>query len=110
MLVALGSLSAAQSKGTEATAQKVTQLLDYCTTHPDTIIRYHQSDMILAVDSDASYLFEPKAHSRVRGCHYLSNLPKNIPPKPDNPMPPMNGSILVVSNILKHVMSSAAES
>ena len=65
MLVAIGSLSAAQSKGTEATAQKVTQLLDYCTTHPDAIIRYHQSDMILDVDSDASYLSEPKARSQV---------------------------------------------
>ena len=66
--------------------------------------------MILAVDSDASYLYEPKARSRVGGYHYLSNLPKNILPKPDDPMPPMNGAILVVSNILKHVMYSAAKS
>ena len=110
MLVALGFLVSEQSKGTEATAQKFTQLLDYCTTHPDAIIRYHQSDIILAVDSDTSYLSEPKACSRVGGYHYLSNLPKNIPPKPDDPMPTMNGAILVVSNILKHVMSSAAKS
>ena len=54
MIVSLGSLAAAQSKGTEATAQKVTQLLDYCTTHPDAIIRYYRSSMILAVESDAS--------------------------------------------------------
>ena len=66
--------------------------------------------MILAVNSDASYLSEPKARSQVGGYHCLSNLPKNIPPKPDDPMPPMNGAILVISNILKHVMSSAAES
>ena len=65
MIVALGSLAAKKLKGTEATAQKVTQLLDYCTTHPDTIICYHQSDMILAVDSDASYLSEAKARSQV---------------------------------------------
>ena len=67
MLVALGSLAAAQSKRTETTAQKVTQLLDYCTTHPDAIIRYHQSDMILTVNSGASYLSEPKECSRVGG-------------------------------------------
>ena len=76
MLVALGFLEAAQSKGTEATSQKVTQLLDYCATYSDAIIRYHRSDMILAVNSEASYLSEPKARSRVGGYHYLSNLPK----------------------------------
>ena len=90
MFVALGYLVSAQSKVTEATAQKVTQLLDYCATHSDAIIRYHRSDMILAVDSDASYLSEPKARYQVRGYHYLSKLPKNIPPKPDYPIPPMN--------------------
>ena len=90
MLVSLGSLAAAQSKGTEATAQEFTQLLDYCTTHPDAIIHYHQSDMIISVNSDASYLSETKERSQVGGYHYLSNLPKNIPPKPDDPMPSMN--------------------
>jgi hypothetical protein len=32
------------------------QLLDYIATHPDAIIRYHASDMILHIHSDASYL------------------------------------------------------
>ena len=39
MLVALGTLASAQSKGTEATAQAVTQLLNYCATHPEATIR-----------------------------------------------------------------------
>ena len=34
-LVALGTLSAAQSKGTAATAQAITKLLNYCATYPD---------------------------------------------------------------------------
>ena len=65
MLVAIGSLAAAQSKGTESTAKKVTQLLDYCTTHTYAIIRYQRSDMILALNSKASYLSGTKARSRV---------------------------------------------
>jgi hypothetical protein len=36
-------------------------------THPDAIIRYHASDMILNVHSDASYLSAPKAHSQAGG-------------------------------------------
>ena len=38
MLVALGTLASAQSKGTEATAQAATQLLNYCATHPDAVV------------------------------------------------------------------------
>lgn len=32
----------------------VVQLLNYCATHPNAIICYHASDMILAIESDAS--------------------------------------------------------
>jgi hypothetical protein len=58
LLVALGTLSAAQSKGTAATAQAITQLLNYCATHPDATIRFIASDMHLHIHSEASYLSE----------------------------------------------------
>ena len=61
MLVTLGSLASAQSKGTEATAHASTQLLNYCATHPDAILHYTASDMILHIHSDASYLSERHA-------------------------------------------------
>ena len=38
MLVVLGTLASAQTKGTEATATAVTQLLNCCATHPDAIL------------------------------------------------------------------------
>jgi hypothetical protein len=31
-------------------------MVDYLATHPDATIRYHASDMILNIHSDASYL------------------------------------------------------
>jgi hypothetical protein len=31
-------------------------MLDYLATHPDAAIRYHSSDMILHIQSNASYL------------------------------------------------------
>jgi hypothetical protein len=79
MLVALGSLAAAQTKGTQATGHACTQLLNYATTHPDAIIRFHTSGMILHLHSDASYLSKPKARSRVGGLFFLRNGSKNPP-------------------------------
>ena len=38
ILVALGTLPAAQAQGTQPTAEACTHLLNYCATHPDAII------------------------------------------------------------------------
>jgi hypothetical protein len=103
MLVALGSLAAAQAKGTKDTMDKLVQLLDYAASHPNPAIRFHRSDMILYCHSDASYLSEPKARSRVGGFFYLGN--NNEPA--ENPTP--NGPVHVESRILKNVMSAASE-
>lgn len=107
LLVALSTLAAAQSKGTEATAAACTQLLNYCATHPDATVRFHASDMVLHVSSDASYLSESQGRSRAGGCFFLSSHPA---PSPDAAPPPINGPIHVVSTIMPHVLSSAAES
>jgi len=106
MLVALGSLSSAQSKGAERTMEAMTQLLDYAATHPDAILRYHRSGMILIIHSDASYLSEPKARSRVGGFFYLG---REVGEGEDPTKQPINGAIHVVSNIMTNVMASAAE-
>ena len=103
MLVALGTLSSAQSQGTEATMDAAIQLLNYTASNPDAVVRYYASEMVLYVHSDASYLSEPKARSRVGGFFYLGN--KNEPN--NNPHP--NGPIHIESKIMKNVMSSAAE-
>jgi hypothetical protein len=102
ILNALGSIAAQQANATEATAKAVKHLLDYCHTHPDATIRYHASDMILRVHSDASYLSESKARSRSGGYFYLGNSPGN---KADV----HNGALLSTSTIMRNVMSSAAE-
>jgi hypothetical protein len=109
MLVALGTLSSAQSTGTEATMEAVTQLLNYCATHPDAAIRYSASEMILHVHSDASYLSSSNARSRVGGFFFLSSDTGPIAPLPDSTPPPLNGPVHVHSGIIRAVMSSAAE-
>ena len=103
MLVALSTLASAQSCGTEATMDAATHLLNCAHTHPDAKVRFHKSDMVLCIHSDASYLSEPKARSRVGGYFYLSNKDKPA----DNPNP--NGAIHIESRIMRNVMASASE-
>ena len=86
----------------------ITKLLNYCSHHYDAVICYHRSDMILYIESDASYLSETKARSRFAGYHYLSSR-QSDPTKPPTEQPPMNGAIHVPCKILKEVLSSAAE-
>jgi hypothetical protein len=111
MLVAIGDIATQQAKGTQATMQAITHLLNYCATHPTATIRYIASDMCLHIDSDASYLSVSKARSRSAGFHYLSNKPSTPgqPPKPTDPFPIRNGAILTPCQILREVVSSAAE-
>jgi hypothetical protein len=76
MLMALGIITAQQSNGMEATAEAIVQLLNYSATHPVSTIRFRSSDMILRIHSNASYLTEAKARSRLGGHFYLvTNLP-----------------------------------
>jgi hypothetical protein len=104
MLVALGTLAAAaQTRGTEKTMEATQQLLNYAATHPDAAVRFHKSNMILYCHSDASYLSERKARSRVGGFFYLGN--KDEPEVVAKP----NGPIHIESKILKHVMPTASE-
>jgi hypothetical protein len=111
MITPIGSIATHQAKATQATLQDITQLLDYCATNPDAIVRFRASDMQLYIESDASYLCESKARSRAAGYHYLSSKHKNPnnPPSNDETPPPLNGPINVVSKVLREVLSSAAE-
>lgn len=110
-LPAIGSISAEQTEATELTNQKVTRLLDYFATHPDATIRYTRSGMVLYFHSDASYLSERKARSRLGGYFFLSSKPADPDRQPlaTDPAPPMNGPIKVNSTIMKNVLASAAE-
>ena len=63
MLVALSAISAQQSDPTQETLEKTLKFLDYVATHPDVILTFKASNMVLNVNSSASYLTDPKARS-----------------------------------------------
>jgi hypothetical protein len=101
MNVALSALASKQTKATQQTAQDAVKFLNYCHTHPDAAIRYHASDMILKVQSDASYLSEPKARSRAAGHFYMGMTGTEKDTR--------QGAILATTSIMKPVLSSASE-
>jgi len=94
MLPALGSLAAAQSKVTETTAKACTKLLNYAATHPDAVVRYHKSGMILQIHSDASCSSKMEARSRAGGFFYLGDNTDDS--SPDAPPPTLNGAIHIL--------------
>ena len=65
--------------------------MDYVHTYPDVYIIFHASDMILNIDSDASYIAAPKSRSRVADYFYLSSKPTTID------TPPLNGASYIYS-------------
>ena len=73
LLVALNTLSQNQATPTTNTKQFCTHLLNYCETYPNLGLRYHATNVILQVDSDALYLIAPEAKIRVAGYFRLQN-------------------------------------
>jgi hypothetical protein len=102
VLMPLNDIATEQTKATEKTQATTNQLLDYLATHPDATIRYHASDMILHIHSNASYLSVSNARSRLGGLFFLGKKS----PEQDT----LNGSIINVASIIKNVVASVAES
>jgi hypothetical protein len=103
LLMPLSALASQVSTATTTTIKAVSHLLDYCSTHPESTIRYYASDMQLKIHSDASYLSEPKSKSRIGGYFYLGG-------KTDSRMKPLsNGPLFCHTTVLTHVVSSVAE-
>ncbi len=100
MLTALSAIASAQAEPTKETMTCCKQFLDYAATHPDAILTYKRSDMVLVVHRNASYLSKPKACSRAGSHFFLSS---------DVADPTDNGAVLNIAALIKAVMSSAAE-
>ena len=59
----------------EQDEKDINHFLDYMETHPDAVVRFHASDMILRANTYASYLTEPKARSFAAGYFLLECIP-----------------------------------
>jgi hypothetical protein len=100
MLTALGSIATQQANPTKNTMIKVKQFMNYAFTHPNAIVTYQASGMVLAAHSDASYLSEANARSQAGGHFFMSS---------NTPCPHNNSAVLTIAQIIKAVMSLAAK-
>jgi hypothetical protein len=88
----LNYIATEQTTSTEKTQAATSQLLDYLAAHPDATMRYHASDMILYIHSDASYLSVTHARIHLGGLFFCGY----NPPQEDT----LNGSILNVESVI----------
>lgn len=102
MLTAINKLSSAQARPSERVRDACDHFLAYAASYPSAELVFHASNMHLLVQSDASYLSEPNAKSRVGGVHYLT-----ASNDPDTSF--VNGPITCISSVLPQVVSSAFE-
>jgi hypothetical protein len=79
---------------------KVKQFLDYAFKNSNAIVTYQASDMVLTAHSDASYLSEANACSQAGGHLFMSS---------NTPHLNNNGAVLTITQIIKAVISLAAE-
>jgi len=100
ILPALSSLASQQANPTERTMELCKKFLNYMATQEEAILTYKASKMVLAIHSDASYLSEAKARSRAGGHMFMAT---------DEEIPKNNGAVLNISQIIRAVLSSAAE-
>jgi hypothetical protein len=76
--------------------QTCLQFLDYAASQEDAIITYQASNMILTIQSDASYLSEPKARSRAGGHMFMAGTEDILI---------NNGAVLNILQVIRAVMS-----
>jgi hypothetical protein len=103
VLMALSTIAAEQTIATEHTLERCTQLLDYLAHNADAKVRFHASDMVMNIHSNASYLSEAKAPSQTCGHFFMGWQPKDGEPIH------LNGAFHFSANILHFVVASASE-
>ena len=101
MLHALIDIATRVKDGPQKTVEALTHFLDYCATHPEAVVLYRASDMILHNHSDTAYLVDTESRSRAAGYTYLGNDMNN--------RQIINEPISTIAKIITGVMSSAAE-
>ncbi len=103
VFTALSTIAIEQTKATDTTMGRCMQLLDYLSSNQEAKVRFHASDMIMNIQSDASYLSKKGARSQACGHFFMGWMPKDGEPIK------LNGSFHTNLSIMRFVIASAAE-
>ena len=71
----MNELTHEQAKPTLITKRGTDRLLDFLSTNQEATLRYHASDMILVLETDAAYLVQLEVKLRASGWFVLTNTP-----------------------------------
>ena len=100
LLVELSELYQQQASATKATNDAIARILDYVATYSSDGITFRASNIVLSAHSNAAYLNISK---------YISRLGAHIMLSEDIPIPSYNGPVITSAQIIKCLISSAAE-
>ena len=100
MLTIVNDIASQQAHPTTALDNAIDRLLAYAAAYPNNELVFSASDMIMYIQSDASYLSRLGVHSVAGGVYYLGN--KDSPTE-------VNGAIHTLSNAINVIVASAAE-
>jgi hypothetical protein len=103
MLTAVNDLASPGGPPTERMLAMADRLLAYAATHPDNELRFYESDMILEIQADASYLSRSNARSVAGGIVYL--VTKGVV----GPAAQPNGAVSALSQAIDVVVASVGE-
>ena len=92
MLHTLNDLATRVKDGTQKTVKALNHFLDYCATHPNAVVLYRASDMMLHNHSDTAYLAATGARSRTAKYTYFGN--------DTNDKQIINGPISIIAKII----------
>ena len=101
LLPASKIIATKKADDTKQTEYQCHRVLDYVATQPNVSLVFHKSGMVLTIDSDATYLVEPQACSRVAVYLQLNSNNKSSTF--------VNGAILIEFKTLRHIVASSAE-
>ena len=80
VLMAVSTIAVELTEATERTMVQCLQLLDYLASNANAKVRFHVLDMMMNIHSNALYLSETKAQSRVCGHFFIEWMPQNGEP------------------------------
>ena len=93
----LSTIASGQAEDTKTTLKNTKKLLDYVATYPNATTSFYASDMIMNINSDASYLYSKGARSCASRYFFMGYISKD-----DGPIF-LNGAFSSLCAILKFV-------
>jgi hypothetical protein len=103
VLMALSSIVMEQTKATDRTLERCIQLLDYLASNNPAKVRFHASDMIMNIHSNASYLSAPGSQNHTCRHFFMGSILK------DNKPIVLNGAFHTSTTAMRFFVASAAE-